>query len=59
MRQRVAGIGGVAVGPVEGAAGIEAEASTRFSPGNAAGWAFYLFVLAVAAIVLIAYSSSR
>lgn len=51
--------GGAAFGPASGMAAASAEASSKFSPGNAAGWAFYLFLIAVATILLVAYSSSR
>lgn len=54
---RVAVEGGAAFGPA--AAGAQVGADAKFSPNNAAGWAFYWALIAAAVILLIAYSSSR
>ncbi len=54
---RVAVEGGVAVGPASAQA--EAAAGARFTPDQAAGWALYWALVAVAFILLVAYSSTR
>jgi len=54
---RVAVEGGAAFGPAS--AQLQGGADARFSPNNAAGWAFYWALIAAAVIVLIAFTSSR